>query len=75
MWFFILSVLVLVAIMGTALISDLRRRAKLRRMNEPLLGSRTDAGAQRVHADVAILTGHLHSRSTDGGGLGGGSGG
>ncbi len=72
MWFFILSVLALVAIMGTALISDLCRRAKLRRMNEPLLGSGPDTAAQRGRADVDIRRDHMHSRSTDDYGFGGG---
>lgn len=49
-WFVLLSVFIVVALMVAALVSDLRRRAKLRRMGEPLLGSGSNAAAHQARA-------------------------
>lgn len=57
MWFVIGSVMVLVLIMVAALASDLRRRAKLRRLGESTPGRGVDAAARHSRAGLDVQGG------------------
>ncbi len=53
MWFVVGALLILAAIIAAALVSDIRRKAKLRRMNETSLGRSRPMG-ERAWTEQAI---------------------
>ena len=58
MWFVIGTVLVLVLIMVAALVSDLRRRAKLRRLGESGPRAGVDGAARSGRAAIDVQGNH-----------------
>lgn len=60
MWFLIGSVAILALIMVAALVSDLRRRAKLRALGEAPLGRGIEDAARRGRAGIDVRGNHTN---------------